>query len=195
MVTFFTLRCLWMSEINLTKSCLKNLKGKQLSRFNHSQQQSTTQPLTHSLPSGMGKRIRRVKVRKPVGWDEGSLTGKQNLRVQVKQSKELIHYFPLAGKCSAFSRNGGLHHMSLLLGKTNAITLNVPPFLPLSPQLYADHDSICHGTSLWPVWVSCPRCAPSQLLVHLAGQVSMRSWKFLDCLATTKIISVLSILC
>ena len=36
----------------------------------------------------------------------------------------------------------------------------------LPPSLYAEHDVLWCGISLWPVWVSCPGCAPSQLLVH-----------------------------
>jgi len=38
------------------------------------------------------------------------------------------------------------------------------------PALYTEHDVIRHGISLWPVWVSCPGYAPSQLLVHLLSQ-------------------------
>jgi len=30
--------------------------------------------------------------------------------MQIKQSKEFIHYFPLAGRCSAISRKAALHH-------------------------------------------------------------------------------------
>ena len=45
------------------------------------------------------------------------------------------------------------------------------------PSLYADHDIIQYGISLWPVWVSCPGCAPSHLLVHLPSQQSVGSCK------------------
>ena len=38
---------------------------------------------------------------------------------------------------------------------------------PTPPSLYTGHDVIWCGISLWPVWVSCPGCVPSQLLVHL----------------------------
>ena len=42
------------------------------------------------------------------------------------------------------------------------------------PSLYTKHDVIWYGIPLWIVWVSCPGCVPSQLLVHsqplLAGQ-------------------------
>ena len=41
---------------------------------------------------------------------------------------------------------------------------------PLRPRsstaLIAECDVIWYGKSLWPVWVSCPSCVPSQLLVH-----------------------------
>ena len=56
-------------------------------------------------------------------------------------------------------------------------TPNISPLLPsflLPPALYAEHDVIWYGVSLWSVGVSCPGCVPSQLLVHpslLAGGV------------------------
>jgi len=52
---------------------------KALLGFSAGRQLSTTQLLTCSLPSGMGKRIRRGKMRKLVGWDKDSLTGKANI--------------------------------------------------------------------------------------------------------------------
>ena len=63
-----------------------------------------------------------------------------------------------------------------------------PPCPPPSRSLYAERDVVWRGVSFWPVWVSCLSCVPSQLPVHLAA---LRSWKVLDCLATTKNISVL----
>jgi len=51
--------------------------------------------------------------------------------MQAKQNKEFIHYFPSAGRCSSTSRKAGLCHAQRLLGKTNAIALNVPLFLLL----------------------------------------------------------------
>jgi len=30
--------------------------------------------------------------------------------MQAKKNEEFIHYFPLAGRCSATSRRAGLHH-------------------------------------------------------------------------------------
>ena len=35
------------------------------------------------------------------------------------------------------------------------------------PSLYIGHDVTWYGIILWPVWVSCPGCVPSQLLVPL----------------------------
>ena len=63
-----------------------------------------------------------------------------------------------------------------------------------SPSLYLEHDAIWSRISLWPVWVSSRRGVPSQLPVYLAGQASARSWKILDCLATSKNFSMLSTL-
>ena len=58
--------------------------------------------------------------------------------------------------------------MYRFLGKTNAVTPNVPPSF-FFPQLYiAEHEVIRYGISLWSVGCipSCPVCVPSQLLVH-----------------------------
>ena len=41
------------------------------------------------------------------------------------------------------------------------------PLPASSPSLYSGHDVIWYGIALWPVWVSCPGCVPSQLLVPL----------------------------
>ena len=88
------------------------------------------------------------------------------------------------GRQGFICRKAGLHHVEWLLGKTNAITLIVPPFL-LLPQLYiAEHDVIWCGIALWSVEDSCPSCVPSQLLVHpqpTRWWGGVRSRKGLDC--------------
>ena len=80
--------------------------------------------------------------------------------MQAKQNKQFIHYVPSSAK-------QGSIHAQWLLGKTNAITSDVPPPSSFSPQsLLLEHDAIRHGTSPWSAGVSCPGCVPSQLLVH-----------------------------
>lgn len=77
----------------------------------------------------------------------------------------------------------------------------MPPPRPSSfftPAFIAEHDDT------WPVWVSCPGCVPSHLLVHPQPphwQGSMRSWKVLGsvalrkhCSATTENSGVLALL-
>jgi len=56
----------------------------------------------------MGQRIRRVKVRKLVVEIKTISQVKQKLCTQVKQNKEFIHYFPMAGGYLATSRKAGL---------------------------------------------------------------------------------------
>ena len=49
---------------------------------------------------------------------------------------------------------------------------------PTPPSFIVQHDVIWYGISLWPVWVSCLCCVPSQLLVPPqppCWQGSMRS--------------------
>ena len=65
-----------------------------LSWFNPSQQLGPTQPLTHTpshpTPGGVGKKIRRVKVRNLVAWDKDSLIGKAKA-VHASKAKRGIH--------------------------------------------------------------------------------------------------------
>jgi len=64
-----------------------------------------------SLPSGgMEERIKRTKVRKLVGSDKDTLIGKAKT-MQAKQTKEFIHCFLSAGRCSAILRKAGLYPM------------------------------------------------------------------------------------
>ena len=37
---------------------------------------------------------------------------------------------------------------------------------PTPSSFIVHHDVTWYGISLWPVWVSCPGCVPSQLLVY-----------------------------
>ena len=64
----------------------------------------------------------------------------------------------------------------------NAIThhplTNAPaaihPSQPIPPHIYTGHDVPWYGIPLWLVRVSCPGCAPSQLLAHL---LAGRAWE------------------
>lgn len=57
---------------------------------------------------GMGKRARKAKVTKLVGLNKDSLLGETKIHMQAK---EKIHYFPSAARCSAISKEAGLHHV------------------------------------------------------------------------------------
>ena len=48
---------------------------------------------------------------------------------------------------------------------------------PTPRSSYTGHDVPWYGTPLWPLWVSCPGCVPSQLLVplQLSHGLGMRS--------------------
>lgn len=41
-------------------------------------------------------------------------------------------------------------------------------------SLHTEHNILWCRTSLWPVWVSCPGCTPSELLVHL---LTSKAWE------------------
>lgn len=56
---------------------------------------------SHSLlPGGMGDRIRKIKVWESMGWDKGSLQGREKLFTWGKQNNESIHYFPSQQKAN-----------------------------------------------------------------------------------------------
>jgi len=57
----------------------------------------------------MGERIAKAKVRKLIGRGKESSIGKAKASC-VSKVKELIHYFPLAGRCLDISRKAGLYH-------------------------------------------------------------------------------------
>jgi len=93
----------------------------------------------------VGGRIGKVKMRQFVGCDKGNLIGKAKaVQAQIKQNKEFIHYFPSSGRCSAINRKAGLCHAPRLLGKVNAVTLNIPPssFFQLLPMSMTP-DTMC----------------------------------------------------
>lgn len=73
---------------------------------------------------------------------------------------KVIYSYLLTRRYSTISRKAGLHHMWWLFGQTNAITLNVFPFLFLAADLSTEHDTVWCGTSLGSVVVSCPGCIP-----------------------------------
>lgn len=79
--------------------------------FNSSWQLSPTWLLTQSCPVGWERELRE-KVRKLTDQDKDSLTGRAKAAhaSEAKQDEELIHHFPVAGRCSAVSRKTGLHH-------------------------------------------------------------------------------------
>jgi len=54
--------------------------------------------------------------------------------VQAEAKQGIHSLLRIAGSGSAISRKAGLHHM--ILGKTNTVTLNVPPLSSFFPQLY-----------------------------------------------------------
>ena len=76
--------------------------------------------------------------------------------------KKFIHFFPLAGRCLPLS---GKHGLSILLWKTNSITMSVPTSFSFSLTFIAEHSI----TWVWsiPLVSLCQLswlCPPSSLL-------------------------------
>jgi len=80
----------------------------------------------------MGERIRRVKVRKLLGWDKDSLMGKTEAVQKSKAKQGIQVLLPISRQVLTIPRKAGLHRAQHLLWKTNAITPNIP----LSPSFY-----------------------------------------------------------
>ena len=124
-------------------------------------------------PDGMGRRMgKKVKL---VGWDKDSL---------IRTSKEeVIKYKTSDAQCS-YSPPDDWY-------QAYPWAVIAAPW-PTPPSLYTEHDVIWYGIFPGTGRVRCPSCVP--VSEHLAGQASVSSWKILDCLATTKNVSMLSTL-
>lgn len=87
-----------------------------------------------------------------LGWEKGILIGKAKAVCGSKGKKEKTINSLLLMVRQVFSQIQE-SRAPLLLEKTNAITLNVPPFHVLPPILYTDVDVITSGISLLAVCV------------------------------------------
>ena len=106
---------------------------------------SPHQLLTYSPTNGMRKRIRRVKVRKLVGWDKDSLTGKAKA-VCTSKAKQRIHS-PLPMDRQVFSHlqeRRAPSHVTVTGEDKHHHSKFPPPF----PQLYT--------LSMTPHSMECP---------------------------------------
>lgn len=89
---------------------------------NLSRQLSPTQPFTMSPPVGKQGRTGRVKMRKLVSWDKGSLRGKAKPFTQTKQN----HFMASSHQQAGVQPLPGRQSLSWLRGKSDTITLTIP---------------------------------------------------------------------
>lgn len=131
--------------------------------FNLCRQLNTMQPFIHSLTSGIGEKIQRIKMIKFEGWDRDNLKQvKQMQCMQEKQKKGINSPLPM-GMWSAFSWKARLHKMQSLLGVDKRHQSRCSPFfLPL--VLYTEHDIIWYGISPGQLqWAALTVCLPNSL--------------------------------
>ena len=79
------------------------------------------------------------------------------------KTEEMYSVLPIRRQCPATLWEAGPQHAKRLLGKTNAVITNAPPFSFLLAFI-AEHDVVRHRISTWSFGVSCPGCVPSQPL-------------------------------
>lgn len=103
---------------------------------NPSQQWRNTQMLAHSPTVGWVKRIRNVKVRKPVGWDRDSLIGKAEA-MHTRKAKQRVHLLlPISTKVFSRLRDSRAPSHMYYLGRQKP-SLQTSPFLfSPPPPLY-----------------------------------------------------------
>ena len=137
--------------------------------FNSSWQLSPTEPLAHSTPGGMGERIRRVKVRKLMGWDKDSLIGKAKA-VRTSKAKQGIHLLLPTGRqvLSHLQGSRAPSHVTVTWEDKHQYS-ECPPLPPPSPSFI--HWVWYHMAQNIPLvgWITCPSCVPSQFPMCLAG--------------------------
>ena len=132
--------------------------------FKPSRQLSTRQPLAHSFypPTvGWGREWEKVK------------TCELRRRQFNRKAKEEMMTIMITTAAIVISTQNKWCTMQLLttqwtISSPSPSSNCCPP--ATSPSVYTEHDVIWYGTSLWPVWVSCPSCVSSQVPMHLAGQ-------------------------
>ena len=98
-------------------------------------------------------------------WDKDSLIGKAKA-MHTSKAKQGIHsLLPMGRQVFCCLQESRAPSRAMVTWEDKCHHLNVLPLPSSSPALYAEHDVIQCGMSLWSVGVSCPRGGPSSLLV------------------------------
>jgi len=84
--------------------------------------------------------------------------------MQAKQNKEFMCCFPKAGRYSLQGKQGSSRLTVSWADKCHCS--RHPSFLLLPAAFTAEHGAIWHGIALWLLWVSCPGCVLSLVLVQ-----------------------------
>jgi len=127
----------------------------------------------------MEKRIENVKMRKLMGLKTVSWV-KQKLRMQAKQSKKFIYYFPLAGQgLSHFQESTAPSHITVT-GKDKCCNSKHPPFLFLPSAFIGEHDTIWYGISFDQPRSAVPAVSPPSFVCtpasSLVGWCEKQQW-------------------
>ena len=135
-----------------------------MSWFNPSKQLSPTQLLAHSPHNGTEERIRRVKVRKLMGWDTNSLKSKAKALCASKASQGINSLPPIGRQVFSHPQKSRAPSHVMVTWEGKHHRSKRPPLPYSSPSFHAEHDVIWYGTSLWLVGSAVPAVSPPSFL-------------------------------
>lgn len=131
--------------------------------------QASSQAPTHllALPSPLWWGEHRRKVRRLMDQDKGSLVGEAKTAHVSRVIKRNLFSLSLQQQMSCTSWKAKPQHTLRFLRKTNGITTSVSLSSSFPWAFTAACDIERYEITLWSTWISCPSCAPTQLLADL----------------------------
>lgn len=132
-----------------------------------------------------------------MGWDKNSIANKAKAVCASRAKPGIQLYFSIGRQMLSLTQENRIHR-AVFFWNDKCWHSKCSPSSFFAPAFIVEHNAIWYGTSLWPVWVSCPVCVPSRLLVVfiplLAGQHKQQKspWISTALLSNNYNISVLS---
>jgi len=112
----------------------------------------------------MEQRIRRVKVRKLMGCNKGSVIGKGKATHTSKAKQGIHSLLPISRQVFSHLQESRAPSHRTVTWEDKCHNSECPPFSLLPPTLYAEHDVIWHGLSLRSVGLAVRAVSPPLFL-------------------------------